>query len=151
MERYKMHFNIEIARSISLAYNVVCKPICKELDLPQTAFDILMFLGNNPKYKTAGEIVEIRHIKANLVSVNVDKLVREGYLERKTVEGDRRKTELICTEKAMEVISRGREIQREFLDKMLANLGDGELKAFLSALGVIKGNLNAILEEEDKK
>ena len=127
-----MHFNIEIARTISLAYNVVCKPICKELDLPQTAFDILMFLGNNPKYKTAGEIVEIRHIKANLVSVNVDKLVREGYLERKTVEGDRRKTELIFTEK-------------------LANLGDGELKAFLSALGVIKGNLNAILEEEDKK
>ena len=151
MERYKMHFNIEIARTISLAYNVVCKPICKELDLPQTAFDILMFLGNNPKYKTAGEIVEIRHIKANLVSVNVDKLVREGYLERKTVEGDRRKTELICTEKAMAVISRGREIQREFLEKMLANLGDGELKAFLSALGVIKGNLNAILEEEDKK
>lgn len=151
MERYKMHFNIEIARTISLAYNVVCKPICKELNLPQTAFDILMFLGNNPKYKTAGEIVEIRHIKANLVSVNVDKLVREGYLERKTVEGDRRKTELICTEKAMAVISRGREIQREFLDKMLANLGDGELKAFLSALGVIKGNLNAILEEEDKK
>lgn len=151
MERYKMHFNIEIARTISLAYNVVCKPICKELDLPQTAFDILMFLGNNPKYKTAGEIVEIRHIKANLVSVNVDKLVREGYLERKTVEGDRRKTELICTEKAMAVISRGREIQREFLDKMLANLGDGELKVFLSALGVIKGNLNAILEEEDKK
>ena len=151
MERYEMYFNIEIARTISLAYNVVCKPICKELDLPQTAFDILMFLGNNPKYKTAGEIVEIRHIKANLVSVNVDKLVREGYLERKTVEGDRRKTELICTEKAMAVISRGREIQREFLDKMLANLGDGELKAFLSALGVIKGNLNAILEEEDKK
>ena len=151
MERYEMYFNIEIARTISLAYNVVCKPICKELDLPQTAFDILMFLGNNPKYKTAGEIVEIRHIKANLVSVNVDKLVREGYLERKTVEGDRRKTELICTEKAMAVISRGREIQREFLDKMLANLGDGELRAFLSALGVIKGNLNAILEEEDKK
>lgn len=146
-----MHFNIEIARTISLAYNVVCKPICKELDLPQTAFDILMFLGNNPKYKTAGEVVEIRHIKANLVSVNVDKLVREGYLERQTVEGDRRKTELVCTEKASAVISRGREIQREFLDKMLANLGDGELRAFLSALGVIKGNLNAILEEEDKK
>ena len=146
-----MHFNIEIARTISLAYNVVCKPICKELDLPQTAFDILMFLGNNPKYKTAGEVVEIRHIKANIVSVNVDKLVREGYLERKTVEGDRRKTELICTEKAMAVISRGKEIQREFLDKMLANLGDDELRAFLSALGVIKGNLNAILEGEEKK
>ncbi len=150
-EQHKMQFNIETARTISLAYNVVCKPVCKELDLPQTAFDILMFLGNNPKYKTAGEIVEIRHIKANLVSVNVEKLVREGYLERKPVEDDRRKTELIYTEKARAVISRGREIQREFLDKMLANLGDDELKAFLSALNVIKGNLNAILEEEENK
>ena len=146
-----MNTGIEFTMKLSAAYSAVCRPLCHELNLPQTAFDILMFLGNNPKYKTAGEIVEIRHIKANLVSVNVDKLVREGYLERKTVEGDRRKTELICTEKAMAVISRGREIQREFLDKMLANLGDGELKAFLSALGVIKGNLNAILEEEDKK
>lgn len=146
-----MHFNIEIARNISLAYNVVCKPICKELDLPQTAFDILMFLGNNPKYKTAGEIVEIRHIKANLVSVNVDKLVKDGYLERKSVKGDRRKTELICTEKAQPVILRGREIQNVFLNKMLERLDDDTLKAFLSALNVIKENLNEILEKDENE
>ena len=42
---------------------------------PQTAFDILMFLANNPEYKTARDIVEIRKIKANLVSVNVDRCV----------------------------------------------------------------------------
>lgn len=41
-----------------------------------------------------------RKIKANLVSVHVDRLVKEGYLERRAVEGDRRKTELICTQKA---------------------------------------------------
>lgn len=146
-----MHFNIEIARTISLAYNVVCKPICKELDLPQTAFDILMFLGNNPKYKTAGEIVEIRHIKANLVSVNVDRLVRDGYLERKPVKGDRRKTELSCTEKAQPVILRGREIQNVFLNKMLERLDGDTLKAFLSALNVIKENLNEILEKDENE
>ena len=146
-----MHFNIEIAKTISLAYNVVCKPICKELDLPQTAFDILMFLGNNPKYKTAGEIVEIRHIKANLVSVNVDKLVKDGYLERKSVKCDRRKTELICTEKAQPVILRGREIQNVFLNKMLERLDDDTLKAFLSALNVIKENLNEILEKDENE
>ena len=146
-----MHFNIEIARTISLAYNVVCKPLCKELDLPQTAFDILMFLGNNPEYKTAGEIVEIRHIKANLVSVNVDRLVRDGYLERKPVKGDRRKTELICTEKAQPVILRGREIQNVFLNKMLERLDDDTLKAFLPALNVIKENLNEILEKDENE
>ena len=40
-----------------------------------------LFLANNPDYKTARDIVEVRHIKANLVSMNVDKLVQEGYLE----------------------------------------------------------------------
>lgn len=146
-----MHLNVETARTISLAYNAVCKPLLKELDLPQTAFDILMFLGNNPKYKTAGEIVEMRHIKANLVSVNVDKLVQDGYLVRKAVKGDRRKTELQCTKKAQEVISRGREIQNEFFKKMLANMDDDTLKTFLSALNIIKENLNAILEAEENK
>ena len=87
-----MNFSIEIPRKISLAYSKVCKPLCKELGLSQTAFDILMFLGNNPKYKNARDIVEIRHIKANLVSVNVERLVQEGYLTRQAVEGDRRKT-----------------------------------------------------------
>lgn len=33
------------------------------------------------------------------MSVNVDKLVNEGYLERKPVENDRRKTELVCTKR----------------------------------------------------
>ncbi|MFQ9394264.1 MAG: MarR family transcriptional regulator [Lachnospiraceae bacterium] len=82
-----MNPELEFARKTALAYNVICKPLCQELNLPQTAFDILMFLGNNPSYRTASDIVEIRHIKANLVSVNVDRLVKEGYLSRQAVRG----------------------------------------------------------------
>ena len=81
-----MNPSMEFAIKTSLAYSAVCKPLCQELKLPQTAFDILMFLANNPDCKTARDIVEIRKIKANLVSVNVDKLVQEGYLERRTVQ-----------------------------------------------------------------
>ncbi len=143
-----MQLNIEIPRTISLAYSAVCKPLCKDLKLPQTAFDILMFLGNNPKYKTAGEIVEIRHIKANLVSINVDRLVHEGYLTRQPIKGDRRKTELICTEKAQPIISRGQKLQKAFFKRMFANMDDNTSKAFLSALSIIEVNMKAILEEE---
>ena len=39
------------------------------------------------------------------MSVNVDRLVQEGYLERRAVAGDRRKTQLLCTEKAQPVIA----------------------------------------------
>lgn len=69
-----MKINIEFPRKLLEVYNDVCKPLCKELKLPQTAFDILMFLANNPQYQTARDIVKIRNIKANLVSINVDRL-----------------------------------------------------------------------------
>ena len=75
-----MNTDIEFVQKFNLAYNAMCKPLCQQLKLPQTAFDILMFFGNNPEYHTASDVVEIRRIKANLVSVNVDKLVCEGTI-----------------------------------------------------------------------
>lgn len=75
-----MNLKIEFARKMSLAYTAVCRPLCQEMKLPQTAFDILMFLYNNPEYKTARDIVEIRNIKANLVSVNVESWCRTAIL-----------------------------------------------------------------------
>ena len=63
-----MNTGIEFAEKLSKAYSETCKPLCHELNIPQTAFDILLFLANNPEYKTARDIVEIRKIKANLYS-----------------------------------------------------------------------------------
>ena len=106
-----MNTGIEFTMKLSAAYSAVCRPLCHELNLPQTAFDILMFLANNPEYTTARDIVEIRKIKANLVSINVDKLVGEGYLLREADTDDRRKTHLLCTDKAGAVIEQGRALR----------------------------------------
>ena len=129
-----MNPNIEFAIKTAQAYNAVCKPLCQELKLPQTAFDILMFLANNPDRRTASDIVEFRHIKANLVSMNVDRLVKEGYLERRAVAGDRRKTELLCTEKARPVIERGRAVQNAFFARLLTNTDEPTREAFFRTM-----------------
>ena len=92
-------FDISFANKIVKAYTDHCRELCTELAIPQTAFDILMFLANHPEYKSARDVVEIRKIKANLVSINVEKLVHEGLLERKHIAGDRRKVELLKKEK----------------------------------------------------
>ena len=144
-----MNPSMEFAIKTSLAYNTLCKPLCQELKLPQTAFDILMFLANNPDCKTASDVVEIRKIKANLVSVNVDKLVQEGYLERQTMAGDRRKTQLLCTAKAQPVIARGRELQESFFDRLLDNTDEAMRQAFFATLDVMRQNLDAMLQEND--
>ena len=91
--------SIEYIHKLLDVYNQLCRPLSQQTGIPQTSLDILMFLKNNPQYKTAADIVKIRGIKANLVSLHVERLVQEGYLERREVPGDRRKTELICTEK----------------------------------------------------
>ena len=142
-----MNPSMEFAIKTSLAYSAVCKPLCQELKLPQTAFDILMFLANNPDCKTARDIVEIRKIKANLVSVNVDKLVQEGYLERRTVQDDRRKQELHCTERAQPVIVRGRALQNAFFERLLAHTDAPRREAFFATLAVMGNNLDEILKE----
>ena len=143
-----MNFKLTIFKKFLQAYTTVCKPLCKELGLSQSAFDILMFLGNNPAYKTASEIVEIRHIKANLVSLNVERLVREGYLKRQPIQDDRRKTELLCTQKAQPIIARGQQLQNGFFEQLFAGMGTDQRKAFSEALGTIEKNVDKILEAD---
>ena len=146
----EMNPSIEFANKTGLAYGAACRPLCQELGLPQTAFDILMFLANNPGYKTASDIVEVRHIKANLVSVNVDKLVQEGLLERRPVPGDRRKTELICTQKALPVQKRGRELQQEFAERLMTGLSDEDQKKLAIYFSQMEKNLDQIIKGDER-
>ena len=141
-----MNMSMEFSRKLALAYTAVCKPLCQTLKLPQTAFDILLFLANNPAYQTAADIVEVRKIKANLVSVNVDKLVRDGYLTREPMPGDRLKTRLLCTEKARPVIMQGRQLQSAFLQRLFAHTDQQMQDAFLKTISIMDKNLNELLE-----
>ena len=142
-----MHKSIAFARKTALPYAAVCKPLCHTLGLPQTAFDILLFLANNPDCRTASAIVELRHIKANLVSVNVERLVQEGYLTRRTVAGDRRKTELLFTERAQPVIAQGRQLQEAFFAGLFRHTDEEMRAAFFATLDIMEKNLDAMLEE----
>lgn len=134
-------FDISFADKISRAYTRSCKALCHELDIPQTAFDILMFLANHPEYKSARDIVEIRRIKANLVSINVDRLVQEGLLVRREVAHDRRKVELELTEKAASIVERGRAVQKQFIDTMLQGIDETTLVAFRTTLMQMEKNI----------
>ena len=140
----QMHMHM---RAFEEAYAAVLKPLCAELSMPQSALDILLFLANNPEYKTARDIVEIRKIKANLVSVNVDKLVNEGYLIRKNVEGDRRKVQLLCTDKAQPIISRGQQLQEHFVEQLFADIDDATRQTIFQGMQQMELNLNLILED----
>lgn len=140
--------NVTIFRSYLEAYEHFCKPLCRELDMPVMAFDILMFLANNPEACTAREISQNRGFKENILSVNINKLVNEGLLERAPVEGDRRKVRLVCTQKAQPVIARGRRLQERFLMMIKEGLTEEELKLCQHCLEIVGQNARRIREME---
>ncbi len=139
------------AQKMSVAYQEQFKVLCKKFHLSQTAFDILLFLANNPQYKTARDIVEIRRLKANLVSMNVNRLVDEGYLERKEVPEDHRKTELLCTKKAQPIIQKGQELQNQFFTLLFEKVKPEQKQVFFEVVQQMVNNLDEIIIEGKKE
>lgn len=131
---------LNFIRSLVDAYDEYMKPVCRELGIPYTSLAILLFLANNPDTPTAKDIVRLRAIKANLVSLHVAKLVHDGYLVRSAVEGDRRKINLICTEKSAKIIERGREYQKRFYDSISKGVSESELAEVRSCLSRLLEN-----------
>ena len=138
-------------KTITSCYELFTRKVCDRYQLTQMEYDILMFLRNNPKYNTAADIVKIRGIKANLVSIHVERLVQEGYLERREVPGDRRKTELICTEKTENVWRQGCEIQRTFVETLFSGISAESRKVFEQVMEQTEENMNTYQKENKKK
>ncbi len=126
------------------AYHAVLQPLCKESGLPPMAVDVLMFAANNPDYATAGNVCKYRGLKPSIVSVHVERLVSEGYLERRNVPGDRRQTPLVCTEKAQGLIERGRALQKRFSERLIEGLSDADKEALHKVMAVVDDNIDEI-------
>ena len=126
------------------AYHTALQPICKKTGLPPMAVDILMFVANNPQNGTAKDICRCRGFKSGIVSVHVDRLVNEGLLLRKSVAGDRRKTQLVCTDTAGNIIEKGRELQKSFAQKLLAGMSDADIEVFHNCLTNLSNNIENI-------
>ena len=140
---------VELTKKFMAAYKAAQKKVCKAWNVPEVSLDILLFLANNPEYTTARDIVEVRSIKANLVSQHVDRMVREGYLCRKEVQGDRRKRDLSLTEKAMPIIEAGRRMQTDFFETLFHGISEEEKRVFFETMDIMSRNMDKILKGND--
>ena len=133
------------------AYHAVIAPLCEKTQLPPAAVDILLFLANNPEHDTAASVCRMRGLKPGIVSFHVDRLVTEGYLLRQGVPGDRRKTMLLCTEKAAPIIAQGRVLQHSFAEQLASGLSEEDLEHFRRCITVFDRNIERIRTETCKR
>lgn len=133
------------------AYHTVLAPLCEQTQLPPAAVDILLFLANNPGHDTAAAVCRMRGLKPSIVSFHIDRLVTEGYLLRRSVPGDRRKTMLLCTEKAAPIIAQGRVLQHSFAEQLASGLSEEDLAHFRRCIAVFDRNIERIRTETCKR
>lgn len=136
------------AKKIALAYEKALMPLCKETGMPHTAVSILLFIANNPDFATAKDICELRGLKRPIVSTYVERLVEEGYVERREVPGDRRKDALVCTEKATSIVAAGRERQLLFAKDILCGITEEDHKVLERCFRVMDNNIDKIIKEK---
>ena len=135
------------ANKMTQAYHIMLTPLCKEAGLPPLALDILLFLANNPEHNTAKDICRMRGHKSGIVSVHVERLVNDGLLERREMPGDRRQTRLVCTERAQDIITRGREIQWKFGLRLMEGISKEDNEIMRRCFEKIDINLDERSEE----
>lgn len=131
-------------RNLHEAYESMCQPIRKRYKIPQAAFDIIMFLANNPMFSNAKDIVRLRGIKSNIVSINVDRLVNGGYIERRIVAEDRRRIHLTLTEKASDIVHDGRKLQERLYNVLTKGMSSEDITAFYGYVQIIVKNILGI-------
>ena len=136
------------ARKIALAYEKALLPLAQETNLPHTAISILLFIANNPDFATARDICELRGLKKPIVSTHVERLVAEGYIERRAVPGDRRKDALVCTEKAMKIIEAGRARQVQFATEVLEGISEEDRAVMERCFMRMNENIDHIIKKK---
>ena len=134
------------AKKVGMAYEKALLPLSKETDMPHTAISILLFIANNPDLATASNICEMRGLKRPVVSAHVERLVQEGYIERRAVPGDRRKDALVCTGKASKIVEAGRERQIQFATAMLEGISEEDLAVMERCFKLMDANIDKIIK-----
>ena len=136
------------AKKVGMAYEKALLPLAKETDMPHTAISILLFVANNPDFATASNICDMRGLKKPIVSAHVERLVQEGYIERRAVPGDRRKDALICTEKAAGSIEAGRNRQIQFANAVLEGISEEDRVVMERCFKLMNENIDKIIKEK---
>ena len=136
------------AKKFTRVYNTMMQPLCEELNMPETAVDILMYFANNPDMNTARDVCRFKFLKSGIVSFHIDRMVNEGLLERRAEPGDRRICRLVCTEKAAPIIEKGRALQMQFGRAITAGLDEATMETLKFSIQTVNNNLERLLHEQ---
>jgi DNA-binding MarR family transcriptional regulator len=133
-------------RKLTKIFNITMKKDLEELGLTKPQ---IMALGTVYfERKTIGQISEATDLSYSTVSGIIDRLERDGWLERTRDESDRRIVWIRRTDKFDLLKEKLHFFQESFYEKMLADLSEQELDTIVHSLDLLTTYLEKKVEEK---
>lgn len=123
-------------------YQKIVNELSEEFRLKPVQIDILLFLANNPEYKTAQAIVGVRKIAKSHASLAIKELCDQGYLEKVINPNNKKENLLMILEKSNTVINNGQNRQMDFFEKVFKGLNSNQLTQLNRSISIMTSNLN---------
>lgn len=136
--------NLSLGRSL---YQQLLDPVAKRYSLTSMELTVLLFLANNPEYKTAKDIVEVRQIAKSHASLAIGGLEEKGYLEKSVDKKDKRASSLQILSKAEPIIQEGRKAQEQFQKIINAGFTKEEMQFLEEAFQRMNQNIKNYQEQ----
>ena len=129
---------------VIMAFYLQCTaPVCEQFGLTQMAFNILMFLTNNPEFDTAADIVRVKKLTKSHVSSGIRELQKKGYIKTYYREGNRKLLHIDITAAAAPVIASGKEAQKQFGCRLFSGFSGEEIDLCRQFFGRMCDNARA--------
>ncbi len=135
----------ERQKVLSSLYTKLTKPICDKYGLSQIEYDIVMFLHNNPQYKTASDIVKIRKLTKSHVTLGITLLEKKGYIAKLFSDENKKNVILTITDKAKNIIADGEKAQMLYGQIIFNGFSEKEIDFCRDLFSRIYDNANNFL------
>lgn len=135
---------LSITNLFNKLYSSSINAAAVEFGMSKVEVDVLLFLHNNPRYDTARDIVEYRHIAKSYVSKAVELLVKRGALLIREDAKDRRISHLEVTKEAALPLEKALEAQAAVMEKIFRGITAEEKQMFEKILCRMSSNLETI-------
>lgn len=135
----------EKQKNLTALYEKMTKPVCDKYELTQMEYDIVMFLHNNPQYKTASDIVKMRKLTKSHVSSAVNLLAKKGYISKHFENGNKKSVILEITDKSENIINEGIRAQSSFGQILFEGFSEEEIRRCRDMFSRMCENANKVL------
>lgn len=115
-------------------------PVLDKWQLNSMELDVLLFLGNNPGYDTASDMVQLRQLTKSHVSKAVESLTAKGLLVQERDQNNRRRVHLLLLPAAQPILAAGQQAQQRFVDVLTRDFSPEDMATMQRMLELIARN-----------